>query len=149
MMNLDENYKKMRKNLEKKVREFQKDSLPVKVCDQCFCQKCNCENKILITMDRKMTSIIKSLNKKGYITVFCCESHYQYTNSIYIQFVKNYFKNIELPEGFKYNKRMNAIEHIILKANKKSREEFNMEKECYVNKLKEWAKALKPIENDL
>ena len=125
-----------------RVKELQKTHKIAKVCNQCFKQKCNCENKCLIDIDRQMTGIVKTLNKKGYKTMYCCESHFKYSLSIYVGFIKNYFNDMEIPEGFKYSKKKYTIEHIITSKNRKDENKFNEEKQYYINILKEWVKNL-------
>ena len=117
-------------------------------CDLCFKKNCNCENKNLIELDKRMIGMLKTLNRKGYKTIFSCESHYGYSLNVYIVFTKNYFEGMEMPDGFKYNKKERSIKHIISSKNRRNREQFNLEKEYHIEKLKEWVKELKPIKTN-
>lgn len=128
-------------NVTNRVKELTKNHKVSKVCSTCFKQRCNCENKTLIQIDQKMASIIKMLNKKGYKTVYCCESHYKYSLSLYIFFSNDYFSDVEIPEGFKYKDKC-IIEHIITNKNRNNEDKFNAEKQYYINILKEWVKTL-------
>lgn len=62
----------------------------INYCLKCFKTEshCKCEQKkSIILLDTNMVDIITILNKKGYETKFCCESHpYQYMPSLYILF---------------------------------------------------------------
>lgn len=62
----------------------------INYCLNCFKTEshCKCEQKkSIILLDTNMVDIITILNKKGYETKFCCESHpYQYMPSLYILF---------------------------------------------------------------
>lgn len=64
------------------------------------CPKTNCFGDI-IEIDELMLLPITILNKKGYMTEFCCAGHY-YDNIVntYIKFSDNY-KFPHLPKGFK------------------------------------------------
>ena len=117
------------------------------VCPHCFNQINKCVCKLyppynLILIDIGMQEIIRKLNNKGYITRYSCESHYTYSFSIYINFIKKYdFK--KMPEGFKKQDNQITIRHEIKNIN--NEKSFNEEKEKYINILKEWVESLDPI----
>lgn len=78
-------------------------------------QHCKCEHKKNITLlDDNMIDIITILNKKGYKTKFCCESHpYQYMPNLYVMFQKDIScQKDNIPESFHIdmeNKRLIKI----------------------------------------
>lgn len=116
------------------------------VCPNCFHTLDNCECELrpysLIMIDSGIQEHIRILRSKGYITTGCCESHEEICISIYISFNVDYGFGaiIKLPEGFKFNKKKNAI---IYDFNKKlSREEIEKEKKNKLIELLEWCKNL-------
>lgn len=116
------------------------------VCPNCFhtLDDCECELRpySLIMIDNGIQEHIRTLRNKGYITTGCCESHEDICISIYISFNINYGfgTTIPLPEGFKFNKKKNAI---IYDFNRKlSREEVETEKKNKLDALLEWCKNL-------
>ena len=113
------------------------------VCPHCFNQinKCRCKlfpPYTLILIDLGMQEIIRSLNNKGYKTVYSCESHYTYTFAIYIRFAKDYKFKI-IPDGFKKSDSV-TIEHMIKNTN--NEKSFNEEKEKYLDILTKWVDSL-------
>lgn len=117
------------------------------VCPYCFRQinKCTCELPVwhLIMVDNSIQEHIQILNKKGYKTTGCCESHYD-DNSIciYITFGVDYGfgRTIPLPDGFKVIKSKHGIEYRF--RGKLSEEERNAQKEQKLAELLEWCKNL-------
>lgn len=116
------------------------------VCPNCFhtLDDCECELRpySLIMIDNGIQEHIRTLRNKGYVTTGCCESHEDICISIYISFNTNYGfgATIPLPEGFKFNKKKNAI---IYDFNRKlSREEVETEKKNKLDALLEWCKNL-------
>lgn len=116
------------------------------VCPNCFntLDDCRCELRpySLIMIDNGIQEHIRTLRNKGYVTTGCCESHEDICISIYISFNINYGfgTTIPLPEGFKFNKKKNAI---IYDFNRKlSREEIETEKKNKLDALLEWCKNL-------
>lgn len=116
------------------------------VCPNCFntLDNCGCELRpySLIMIDNGIQEHIRTLRNKGYVTTGCCESHEDICISIYISFNTNYGfgTTIPLPEGFKFNKKKNAI---IYDFNRKlSREEVETEKKNKLDALLEWCKNL-------
>lgn len=112
------------------------------VCPKCFNQvnKCTCEIYPpwqLIMIDERMQEIIRTLNKKGYHTCSCCETHYYNSLNMYVTFVMDY--DITPPEGFTYGKKSHAIEHLIREQDK---ENFELEKTKYLEILTTWANQL-------
>lgn len=86
------------------------------VCPYCFnaLNKCTCEvfpPYHLIFIDENIQEHIRILNEKGYRTTACCEGHEKVCLSTYIAFANNYFNEIELPSGFKYDKKRRIISY--------------------------------------
>lgn len=115
------------------------------VCPNCFEQidKCKCKSLPwnLIQIDIGIQETVRELNKKGYRTVYCCESHYDTSLSIYVLFDKRYsFK--ALPKGFKISnfRGLPKVEHII--KNNDDKKSFNEEKVKYLKHFTDWAKSL-------
>ena len=74
-------------------------------CISCFKteENCKCKSKeYIILLDNNMVNIISILNKKGYTTKYCCESHpHEYIPNLYVMFWRDMscvFK--ELPKLF-------------------------------------------------
>lgn len=67
-----------------------------------ICKQKDCHGDI-VEIDELFVPIVVELNKKGYITKYCCGGHYtaKYPNS-YIYFEDN-VKLPNLPEGYKYD----------------------------------------------
>ena len=118
------------------------------VCPRCFYQlkDCTCTAfppYYLIMIDEKMQDTIRTLNSKGYNTIGCCESHYNYMSpSLHVIFNRKY--DFEIPEGFKYIKNGNGIAH---EYNQRlTKEEWEEEKKKYLKTLNEWAKNLPELD---
>lgn len=116
------------------------------VCPNCFNMLDDCECELrpyhLIMIDNGIQEHVRTLRNKGYITTGCCESHEEICISIYISFAQDYGfgTTVQLPEGFKFNKRKNAI---VSDFNRKlSRTEFESEKKKRLNALLEWCMNL-------
>lgn len=115
------------------------------VCSYCFDNpdRCACESAPyrLICIDRNIQEHIRLLNKKGYTTNYCCESHNKDQN-LYISFYKRYGigEAISLPDGFKLHKGGNSIEHLYDK--KLTDEEFKLDKQEHLDILLDWCKSL-------
>lgn len=119
------------------------------VCHKCFRtpMECTCEFKPwnLTYIDRGIQEHVQILNDKGYITIGCCESHYQGDCvNIYIAFARDYgFGNtLPLPEGFKTMKSKYAVIYEYKNIKKIAEEEMNRQKEVQLNILLEWCKNL-------
>lgn len=87
------------------------------VCPFCWntLDNCTCElypSYYLVLIDKNIQKHIRILNKKGYRTTACCEGHKEICLNTYIAFTTDYFKDMELPNGFKYNKKRKVIEYI-------------------------------------
>lgn len=115
------------------------------VCDKCFntMKRCKCNNNpfTLIQIDRSIQKIIRTLNIKGYKTMYCCEGHYDnngYTNT-YIYF-KQPIKT-KAPNGFTWRRNGLILEHIY-ELDKMSKSEFENQKKEYLKNLKEWSEKL-------
>lgn len=118
------------------------------VCTNCFNTLDECTCRIfppynLVFIDRNIQKHIRTLNNKGYITLGCCESHYEEVCvSIYICFAREYdFK--EMPMGFKYNKNKRMVYYNYSK--NLTREETDIVKETMLKVLLEWCKKLESL----
>ena len=118
------------------------------VCPVCFQQLPNCECEVnmpytLLFIDEKIQEHIRLLNRKGYMTSGCCESHYDRENgtNIHISFTmlpkKEYLDT--LPKGFKYYKPDAIICYISPKHTKAEFEEIKTQK---LSELLDWVKSL-------
>ncbi len=80
------------------------------------------EENDYIEIDELIAPAIILLNKKGYITEFCCSGHLYPTeeygeiikeNQCYIKFTKDYFSGVEkLPKDFYYYKSTKMLEKL-------------------------------------
>lgn len=122
------------------------------VCPYCWntLDKCTCElfpPYHTIFIDKNIQEHIRILNEKGYHTTACCESHMKVCFNTYIAFANDYFKGIDTPVGFKYDKKRRIITYTYsTKLAKKEIEEIKKEK---LETLLEWCKSLpnRNIEN--
>lgn len=129
--------------------EKNKDVYMNYICPHCWFTLDNCTCELfppyyLIHIDRNIQEHIRILNKKGYHTMYCCEGHNGGSNT-YIAFADDYFKEIDIPIGFKYNKKRKMITYtysITLKEEKRNK----LKKEKLLVLL-EWCKSL-PNRND-
>ena len=111
------------------------------VCPRCWHQihECTCDlypPSELIMIDINIQDIIRILNKKGYQTRACCESHFGYSYSIYIAFTYDY--SFEPPEGFNYAKSRSAISYTYKKNEYENKELFERIKAEKLKILLEW-----------
>lgn len=115
------------------------------VCPYCFntLNKCTCDlfpPYYLILIDKNIQEHVRLLNEKKYCTTGCCEGHRDICISTYISFADDYFHNIDLPEGFKYNKDKRMIYYTYsAKLEDEEMEELKREK---LEVLLEWCKRL-------
>ena len=115
------------------------------VCPYCWntLNKCACElfpPYHLIFIDKNIQEHIKILNEKGYKTVGCCEGHSKICINTYIAFSDDYFKEISIAEGFKYDKKRRIINYTYSqKLTEEKMEELKAEK---LKALLEWIKNL-------
>lgn len=116
----------------------------IAICSNCFNEKdkCNCEHKWFVDIDEGILECIKILNKKGYKTIACCESHTPYDN-MYIFFNGNFdFGNtIPIPEGFTKQRKRQIIEHLY----GRNCTNFEEEKEKHLAILLEWCNGLRDL----
>lgn len=125
--------------------EKNKDAYMNFVCPYCWytLDKCICDifpPYHTIFIDRNIQEHIRLLNKKGYRTMGCCEGHRKVCISTYIVFTNDYFKDIETPDGFKYDKKRKMISYTYsTKLTEEKMEELKKEK-LYV--LLEWCNSL-------
>ena len=110
-----------------------------KICSKCWKREkyCKCAYGSYIELDYNMIYIIKTLNIKGFITVFCCGGHSekQFTE-IYIQFKNNFYFN-SIPENFKYKKNKLYYQEIAA-----TRQERQALINHHIKILKDWVNLL-------
>lgn len=115
------------------------------VCPYCWhtLDKCICElfpPYHLIFIDRNIQEHIRLLNEKGYRTMACCEGHRVRCLNTYITFPMDYFKTIETPKGFKYDKKRRTITYTYsMSLSEEQMENLKAEKLAI---LLEWIKSL-------
>lgn len=123
------------------------------VCPHCFytLDKCEClsfPHYSIKWIDKGIQEHVRVLNKKGYKTEYSCESHVP-RDEIYLVFAswgRGLEDDIEMPEGFKYDKTDRVMRYKYGKnakdTKKISAEEFEVKKKKALNDLLEWCKAL-------
>lgn len=115
------------------------------VCPYCWYTLDNCICDLfppyhLIFIDRNIQEHIRLLNEKGYRTMGCCEGHREVCINTYITFPEDYFKGIDTPEGFKYDRKRRTIAYTYsMKLTEEKMEELKAEKLAV---LLEWIKNL-------
>lgn len=115
------------------------------VCPYCWHTLNNCICELfppyhLTFIDKNIQEHIRILNEKGYHTIGCCEGHRKVCINTYIAFPQDYFKKIDIPEGFKYDKKRRIISFTYsTKLTKENMEELKKEKLAV---LLEWCKSL-------
>lgn len=115
------------------------------ICPYCWhtLNKCTCDlfpPYHLIFIDSNIQEHIRILNEKGYRTTGCCEGHMKVCINTYIAFANDYFKDIEIPNGFKYNKKRKTIAYTYSTTlTKEKMEKLKKEK---LDTLLEWCKNL-------
>ena len=108
----------------------------------------NCNNTVdFITVDDKIADVIITLNKKGYITLFSCEGHGEYSGA-YIYFAYQRYINIEgfeetLPDEWEVDKVDLESEALVIRA----KDEFKTGN-YDVDKLQTWANNLPMVRED-
>lgn len=115
------------------------------VCPYCWhtLNKCTC--KIfppyhLTFIDENIQEHVRILNEKNYRTIGCCEGHRTVCINTYVAFGRDYFENIPMPEGFKYNKKRRIISYTY--STKLTKEEMEELKAKKLSVLLEWCKSL-------
>lgn len=114
------------------------------VCPNCWytLDSCICElfpPYYLIHIDKNIQEHIRILNEKGYRTMYCCEGHNGGSNT-YIAFTNNYFEEIGIPEGFKYDKKRRMITYTY--STRLTKEKINEIKAKKLAVLLNWVKGL-------
>lgn len=115
------------------------------VCPYCWNTLDSCTCKLfppyhLIYIDNNIQEHIRILNEKGYRTMACCEGHKDVCINTYIAFANNYFKDIDTPDGFEYDKKRRMITYTYsTKLEEKEMEELKKEK---LKTLLDWCKSL-------
>ena len=127
-----------------------KDAYMNFVCPYCWNTLDECTCKIfppyhLMFIDRNIQKHIRVLNEKGYYTTACCEAHKNVCNDTYIAFAINYFDNIDMPEGFKYNKKRNIVAHTY--STKLTEEKLEELKKENLSVLLKWCESLPNIKS--
>ncbi len=115
------------------------------ICPYCWHTLNNCTCDLfppyhLIFIDKNIQEHIRILNEKGYRTIGCCEGHRKTCVNTYIAFADNYFNDMSLPEGFKYDKKKKTIAYAYsTKLAQANIEEIKKEK---LETLLEWCRNL-------
>lgn len=115
------------------------------VCPYCWNTLDDCTCKLfppyhLIYIDKNIQEHIRILNEKGYRTVACCEGHMNTCINTYIAFPNNYFKDINTPDGFNYDKKRRIITYTYSTSlTEKDMEELKKKK---LETLLNWCKSL-------
>ena len=65
----------------------------------------------LIFIDKNIQEHIRVLNEKGYHTTACCEGHREICLNTYVAFANDYFDNVDMPDGFKHDKKRRTISY--------------------------------------
>lgn len=109
--------------------------------DYQFCPKISCQGKV-VEVDELMLSIIIELNKKCYITEYCCAGHY-YDRPVacYIKF----WEEIQLPylpSGYKFETEGNTIRKEFGRGGDIDNYKYFNEINDNANQLLKWAKSL-------
>ena len=125
--------------------EKNKDAYMNYVCPYCMNTLDNCTCDLfppyhLIFIDKNIQEHIRILNKKGYRTTACCEGHKEVCITTYIAFAKNYFDDIGIPNGFKYNKKRKMIAYTY--STKLTEEKMEELKKENLKTLLEWCNSL-------
>jgi len=92
-------------------------------------------------IDINMQEIIRTLNKKGYQTIGCCESHFDNSFSVYVAFPFDMEFSI-MPEGFSYSKHKPSLSYLFKKNERENNELYEQVKAEKIKTLLEWAQAL-------
>ena len=122
-----------------------KDAYMNYVCPYCWhtLNKCKCDlfpPYHLILVDKNIQEHVRVLNEKGYRTTASCEGHREVCINTYIAFAKDYTNEIDIPDGFKYNKKRKIISYTYSqKLTEEDMEEIKKEK---LRILLEWCKSL-------
>jgi hypothetical protein len=94
----------------------------------------------LIFIDKNIQEHIRILNEKGYRTTGCCEGHRDVCINTYIAFAKDYFKDMEAPDGFRYDKNRKMVTYTYsTRLTKANMEELKKEK---LERLLKWCENL-------
>lgn len=125
--------------------ERNKDAYMNYICPYCWntLDDCTCElfpPYHLILIDRNIQKHIRVLNEKGYRTTACCEGHRDVCINTYIAFANSYFKDVEAPEGFEYDKNRRIVTYTYsTKLTDEAMEELKKEK---LEALFKWCESL-------
>lgn len=116
------------------------------ICPFCFHElddcRCSCYSYYLVQIDKLIVPIIRTLNKKGYITTACCSGHIEKNDctTIYVAFKEDYFSKSNLPVGAVYLKSEKMLKYDDLR-NMTAEERKEFQAEC-LERLAIWAENL-------
>lgn len=115
------------------------------VCPYCWntLNKCTCDlfpPYHLIFIDEGIQEHVRMLNEKGYCTTGSCEGHRKVCISTYISFSRDYFEDIGIPDGFKYDKKKKMI--LYAYSTRLSKEDMKELKKEKLEILLKWCRSL-------
>lgn len=115
------------------------------VCPYCWntLDDCTCDlfpPYHLVHIDSGIQEHTRLLNGKGYRTIGCCEGHKEVCLNTYLAFANNYFKDLDMPEGFKYNKNKRLLSYTY--PTRLTKEEMEEAKKKKLAVLLEWCRSL-------
>ena len=78
----------------------------VKICMNCWDIPCSCGKHIEVGIDELIFDDILKLNKKGYLTVFCCQGHKEFkVFDLYVMLSEKYLGEVPKPLKVDRNKK--------------------------------------------
>lgn len=118
------------------------------VCPRCFSQLQDCEcprfPQTLLQIDRGIQRVVRTLNRKGYVTTGCCEGHYNEGgySATYICFLEDYsaLHASPLPDGFTFDKGKFGVIYVYPRG--ESEERFTARHVSRLIALHQWADNL-------
>ncbi|MBR4057944.1 MAG: hypothetical protein IKK00_07420 [Oscillospiraceae bacterium] len=116
------------------------------ICPHCFRElddcRCSTYPYHLIQIDTLIVPIIRTLNRKGYVTTACCSGHIEEVHclSIYVAFKDEHDFGNNIPKGAVYARVDRAIRFDSLE--KMDRAERQVFREHCIKKLAAWANSL-------
>ena len=118
------------------------------VCPRCWNTLDNCTCELfppydLVHIDINIQEHIRILNAKGYHTRYCCEGHGVGTGT-YIAFGRDWFEDVDMPNGFKYHKKNRTISYVYVRK-KMTDEQIEALKQENLSALLAWIKELPDI----
>ncbi len=116
------------------------------ICPYCFREvddcRCSSYSYHLVQIDKLMVPIIRTLNKKGYITTACCSGHLEenHSLSIYIAFKNEHDFGNNLPVGAVYSKAEQVVRYTGLE-NMAGEVRARFQNDC-IESITAWADSL-------